>query len=119
MNTPSANCKKNFPGENSPKWIKDRTKLKNKRCFFEEREFFKEVIRERNYTCELTGKVGGKLSVHHKNGVKKFPHLRYDKKNVVVILKSIHKKFHKLYGTIDVTENKWNDFIKNKEYAST
>lgn len=115
-NTVESNSKKGHPGESNPRWIKDRTKLKNKRCFYEEREFMADVIRERNYTCEVTGIKGGKLSVHHKNSVKDFKELMFERCNVVVIQQKIHKKFHKLYGTHNITEEKWNRFLENKEY---
>ena len=48
MNTPEANSKKGRSGANNPRWIKDRSKIKSKRCFYEERQFMKEIIKERN-----------------------------------------------------------------------
>jgi hypothetical protein len=117
--TPAANKKKGRGGNKHPNWISDRTKIKSKRMYFEEKQFVADVLQERNYICEVTGERGGTLSVHHKNGVANFPHLRFEKTNVVVIKRSIHLLFHNMYGTVNITEDKWNRFIKNKEYART
>jgi hypothetical protein len=115
-NTTNANKKKGHKGKNHPMWISDRTKLKAKRCYKEEKDFMKQILQERNYTCELTGKIGGRLSVHHKNSYKDFPNLRFDRQNVIVIQKDIHRLFHNKYGTMNITEDKWNTFVKTKEY---
>jgi len=116
-NTPDANKKKGHPGEKHPMWIKDRSKLKSGRCHVEELNFIKQVLQERNYTCELTGQPSNRLSVHHKNSYKDFPNQRFDRNNVVLIKRDIHRLFHKLYGTKNITQEKWNKFVKNKEYA--
>ena len=47
-NTPEVNKKKGHPGSSHPFWISDRSKVKAKRYFSEERNFFKEVMKERN-----------------------------------------------------------------------
>lgn len=103
-------------GKDHPRWISDRSKLKTKRMNSEEKWFFKEVLKERNYICELTGRVGGKLSIHHIKPVWKYPELKFDKLNVIIILKSIHIYFHKLYG-LKSNENDWNYFRREREYA--
>lgn len=108
--TIESNYKKGHRGKDHPKWIEDRTKLKNKRGIYEEKEFFKEIIKERDYTCEIT-KCGGKLSVHHLDSVSLFPNKRYDKNNVIVILYDIHKDFHTKYGYINITKEKWDNYI--------
>jgi len=115
-NTPEANAKKSHKGENHPKWIKDRTKVKWDRSRSEERQFTKEVMAERNYTCELTGQIGGKLSLHHKKPVWKYPELRYDKGNATIIQKSIHLDFHKEYGW-KADELDWVNFLKEEKYV--
>jgi hypothetical protein len=116
MNTPEANAKKSHKGSNHPRWIKDRTKLKQKRCYAEEQWFFKEIIKERNFRCELSNK-NGKLSVHHIKPVWKYPEERFNKNNCIVILLIIHKKFHYLYGSKG-DELNWCEFIIKKEYES-
>jgi len=112
INTPNANLKKSNKGDKHPKWISDRSLVKNGRCFYEERQFFKEVLNERGYKCELTGEVDNKLSVHHLDSVHLFPEKRFDKNNVIVIKKSIHMDFHKKYGFQWATKEKWNNYVK-------
>jgi ribosomal protein S27AE len=116
-NNPKSNLLKSNKGEKNGRWVADRTKLKNKRFRYEEKEFNKRILEARNYTCELTGQRGGKLSIHHKNGFSEHPELRFEPSNVIVIKKEIHDLYHKMYGQFkDITEDKWNNFIKNKEY---
>jgi DNA-directed RNA polymerase subunit M/transcription elongation factor TFIIS len=117
LNTPEANQKKRLSGKLNGRWKSDRSLIKAKRMYFEEKQFVNEVMRERNFTCEVTGERGGKLSLHHKNGVGSFPNLRFERSNVVVIKKSIHQSFHNMYGTVNITEDLWENFIRNKEYA--
>ncbi len=116
MNTPESNARKSHKGFKHPLWIKDRSKLKKIRMQAEEKWFFKEVISERKYICEITGN-NGTLSVHHIKPVWKYPELRFVKENVIVVLKKIHKYFHRLYG-LKSDENDWYNFLNKKEYVS-
>jgi hypothetical protein len=118
INTPEVNLKKSHTGNKHPLWIEDRTKLKSRRGFYEEREFFKEVLSERNYKCELTGEHNNKLSVHHIDSVHLFPEKRFDRNNVIVIKKNIHMDFHKKYGFQWATKEKWEQYLKENKYAS-
>jgi hypothetical protein len=111
-NTKEANKKKGRKGPAHPKWISDRTSLKSKRCITEERNFFKEVLSERGYRCEITGKNYRKLSVHHIDSVYLFPEKIFDKNNVIVISKDIHIDFHKKYGFQWANREKWNMYVK-------
>lgn len=97
-----------------PRWKKDRSQLKQKRMIMEEKKFFIEMIKNNNFTCQITSK-SGTLSVHHIKGVWQNPEMTFDKSNCVVVLKKIHKKFHKMYG-YRTNEIDWDEFIKNKEY---
>ena len=49
-------------------------------------------------------------------GVSKNKHLMFVRSNVIVIKKEIHLLYHKIYGTRDVTKDKWDNFINKKEY---
>jgi 5-methylcytosine-specific restriction endonuclease McrA len=113
--TVEANAKKGFPKEQHPKWIKDRTKVKQNRNRAEERWFFKSLLAQREFTCQLTGKVGGKLSVHHIKPVWSHPELRYDPENVVVIEQKIHKHFHRVFG-LKSRELDWITYVQKKLY---
>lgn len=97
-NTPEANAKKSQKGESHPQWIKDRSKVKARRFFAEEKWFTQEALQDRDYICDITKEKGGNLSVHHLYNVAFQPELRYSKANIVVIKKSLHKLFHKIYG---------------------
>lgn len=109
------NLAKTHCGEEHPLWINDRSKVKENRSRFEEREFVKEVLKDRNYKCELTGEKVREISYHHIKPVWKYPELRYVKENCIVTLRKIHKFFHKKYGCKS-DEYDWNNFINNKEY---
>lgn len=108
------NKKKGLPGKLHPNWIENRDTLKYRRCYTEERNFFKEILKDRNYECELTGQKGGKLSVHHIDSVHLFPEKQFDKNNVVVIKKEIHLDFHRRYGFQWANKQKWNNFLQER-----
>jgi hypothetical protein len=112
MNTSDSNRKKGHSGSKHPKWIKDRSLVKNTRCIYEEKKFFKEVLEERGYKCEITGINKRNLSVHHLDSVHLFPHKKFDKNNVIVITKDIHMDFHKKYGFQWATKEKWDNYVK-------
>ncbi len=112
INTPEVNKKKGRSGSEHSKWIHDRTLLKRKRCIYEEKQFFKEVLLERGHRCEITGKNERNLSVHHLDSVHLYPEKRFDKNNVIVVTKKIHMDFHKKYGFQWATKEKWNNYVK-------
>ena len=117
MNTESANGKKSHKGKSHPLWISDRSKVKATRCYKEELDFFKEVMEERGYRCELTGKQSNRLSVHHIDSVHLYPDKKFDKENVILILRDIHFDFHKKYGFQWADKSKWNSYLKENNYA--
>jgi hypothetical protein len=100
-----------------PGWKKDRTQLKKERGRTEERMFMQEAITRVDYTCQLTGKRGGKLSVHHIDPVWRCPERRYDHDNVIVINKDIHKHFHHTRG-LKTTAEAWHQYVKEGEYLA-
>lgn len=83
-NSSESNKKKGHSGESHHNWIEDRSKVKQKRGSYEEKQFFKRILKERNYTCEITGNVGRKLSVHHLDSVHLYPDKIFDENNVIV-----------------------------------
>jgi hypothetical protein len=66
----------------------------------------------------LTGIIGKKMHIHHIVAVWLRPDLKYVESNVILILKDIHKLFHKLYGIKYFNKNDWIQFVKNKEYLN-
>ena len=71
-------------------------------------------LRKANYTCQVTGKRGVKLVVHHLFSVAAHPHLRWDETNIIVVQKALHDQFHHQYMggcTKPVTSDDWNNFL--------
>jgi hypothetical protein len=54
------------------------------------------VLAVARYTCALCGKVGGRLSAHHKNSWKDFISLRYDISNGECLCYTCHMQLHGL-----------------------
>jgi len=78
-------------------------KLWRKACF--ERDSF---------TCQISGKNGGDLEVHHINNFADFPELRTTISNGITMTKKMHKLFHKIYGYKNNTKEQLADFINDR-----
>ena len=82
-------------------------------------DFIKQVLERDNYTCQLTGKRGGKLEVHHLNCFSDFKEGRMDLDNCITLSKEIHKLFHKIYGNRHNIKEQFEEFKHryiNKEF---
>ena len=66
-----------------------------------------------DYTCQVTGKKGGKLEVHHIYSYDNNKELRLDVNNGITVSKEIHKQFHSIYGYGNNTLEQWGEFIKS------
>lgn len=88
----------------------ERKKLRSE---FSDSGLKQECIRKSNYTCDISGKRGGDLQVHHKNAWLSFPDERYDIDNLVCLSEEVHKKFHKLYGSGKNTKEQYEEFKAN------
>lgn len=82
---------RNMSKENSPRWIKDRTKL-SRYIYGKERvspaykNWRKEVIKRDNLKCKIGNKdCCGQLETHHILGWRKYPELRYDINNGITL----------------------------------
>ena len=82
-------------------------------------DFIKQVLERDNYTCQLTGKRGGKLEVHHLNCFSDFKEGRTDMNNCITLSKEIHRLFHKIYGNRHNIKEQFEEFKQryiNKEF---
>lgn len=105
---------KNVPtGEEHWSWNPNKSDDERQmgRVYPEYYSFRKEIFEERNYTCEITGQRGCHLIMHHLKSYAKYPNLRLDKDNVVVIKKELHDRFHEKYGKNNFTEQDFYTFI--------
>lgn len=68
-----------------------------------------------DYTCQITGKRGVELCVHHLYSYNKYKCLRTVLDNGITVSKEIHELFHKTYGRGDNTLEQWEEFIKSLE----
>ena len=90
--TPESNAKKGFKRDAHPKWLKDRTLIKNKRRCVEAREWRQKVFERDNYTCQQCQKRGGRLNAHHIKPFSIFPELRFDVNNGQTLCVGCHFK---------------------------
>lgn len=113
------NCPKcvirNISGKNHYNWNSNLTEDERilSRKNYEYKQFVKTSLEYFNYTCQLSGQHGGKLSVHHLNGYNWCVEGRMDINNVIVITKEIHKEFHDIYGRGNNTKEQFEEFIQN------
>ena len=98
-------------GDQTPMWNPNLTDKdrEDRRHMLEWINFRNECLEDVEYTCELTGEVGG-LEVHHLESWAKFPEKRYDKTNIKAIKKDLHREFHKIYGTHNFTKADFFEF---------
>lgn len=92
-------------GENHPRWIKDRSKLKRSRFDNSFRgegpitSWRNSVYRRDNFTCQNCHTIGGKLNAHHIKPWAKFPEHRFDISNGITLCVKCHKEIHKSANT--------------------
>lgn len=103
----------NLIGENSPSWDSTKTQEEREigRCINGYSNFIKTVYERDNYTCQVTGKRGGDLVVHHLNGYHWDKEHRTDINNGITLSKEIHKLFHKIYGQKNNTKEQFEEFV--------
>ena len=82
----------------------------DKRSSNEYRNFIILVYERDDYTCQITGKKGGKLVVHHLNGYNWDKEQRTDINNAITLSEDIHKLFHKLYRNGNNTKEQFEEF---------
>jgi 5-methylcytosine-specific restriction endonuclease McrA len=76
-------------------------------------ENWRSAVYERDqYTCQVTGKIGGDIVAHHLFSWCDNPTLRFDVNNGITLSKEIHLKFHKRYGKGKNTKEQFEEFLK-------
>ena len=84
----------NWRGGITPKSIRVRHSI-------ETRLWRESVFARDNYTCQKTGKRGGKLVSHHIKNFAQWPELRFAIDNGITLSVKAHNEFHKKYGYKD------------------
>ena len=105
----------NIRGKNHPNWNCDltdeeRNNSRDRRKIEGYTLFITSVLKRDNYTCQITGKTGGKLEVHHLNCFSDFKEGRTDLDNCITLSKEIHRLFHKIYGNKHNTKEQFEEF---------
>lgn len=111
----SKDCKHNYQrGESHPRYNKELSdeERENRREYEEYHIFVAEVLKRDEYTCQISGQVGGRLEVHHLNGYHWFKEGRTDVNNGITLSHEVHKLFHSIYGKTNNTVEQFEDFKK-------
>lgn len=90
--------------------IPDEVRNTDRNYFPENRQFIKDVMEHDNYTCQMCGRRGGDLAVHHLNGYHWDVENRYNVKNGVTLCEECHKEFHSKYGYGHNTIEQFNEY---------
>ena len=108
-----------YSGENNACYNPDLTQEDRERNRDGIHKWRKNVFERDNYTCQLSGQVGGKLNAHHLNAYNSDKEHRYDIDNGIRITEELHKLFHNIYGKGNNTKEQFEEFkerYKNKEF---
>ena len=100
-------------GENSPRWISEKTPEQRDRYCIEYREWRDAVFEKYNYTCQKCGKRHTFLNAHHIRNWKDCIELRYSLDNGVCLCRECHYRFHSLYGKKNNNIEQINEFIND------
>lgn len=69
-----------------------------------------EIYERDEYTCQVSGRIGGQMNAHHLYSWHSHPELRLELSNGISICKQLHDLFHKLYGKKFNTPEQFKDF---------
>jgi len=101
-------------GEKHHNWKGGKTNESAKIRTSLEYKIWRDVCFDRdNYTCQKTGKKGGKLRCHHIFNFADNPSLRLDFNNGITLSFEAHNEFHKIYGIKNNTKEQLIEFLNN------
>ena len=72
------------------------------------------IFERDNFTCQITGIIGGELVVHHLEGFNINKELRLNINNGITLNRKTHIEFHKQYGYKDNTLKQFIEFREGK-----
>lgn len=81
------------------------------RSYAEYREWRIGVLSGAGYRCEKCGKVGGRLTAHHKDSFSAHPERRFDLSNGACLCWECHWSFHRAYGHKKTTLEQYMEWI--------
>ena len=90
----------------------EKSEIAKLRDSIEYLNFRKEIMFRDTYQCIITG-MKGHLEVHHIDSVNTNKDRIMDSMNAVTLHKSVHSKFHLIYGNGDNTKAQFEEFKKN------
>lgn len=102
-------------GEEHPNWNpslthEDRQNSLHRTKNPKVREWRNKILSKNQYRCQLSGRGGCYLEVHHLYSWHSNPSLRFDLNNGVPLREDLHKLFHKIYGQKNNTAAQFEEF---------
>lgn len=74
--------------------------------------WYRAVLKQANFTCQLSGDRGGKLAAHHLFNYADYPEKRFDLTNGVCLRRDLHELFHDVYGRGQNTPEQFSKFSR-------
>lgn len=107
-------------GANNNSWKGGVSYLEDRRNNPNEAIWRKQVYERDNYTCQCCGdNKGHNLNAHHIKPYKLYKESRFDVENGITLCESCHKKFHKIYGKINIGKKEILEYISNQSVTTT
>lgn len=99
----------NLVGSKNPNWRGGSSIFNRNNDFFTTWLPFRQMILEQDcykcYKCDNVKPSGSGLEIHHIVSKAKYPDLKYEETNCIVLCKKCHKEFHNKYGRINFYES--------------
>lgn len=106
--------RKNMSGENHWNWKGGINPINDSiRKSIEYKLWRKAILERDNFTCQKTGKRGGKIRAHHINNFSEKKELRFAIDNGVTLSEYSHREFHKIYGRKNNTLEQLQEYLSN------